>query len=101
MVDALQVQEIDIFFVDAVHGGVPVNWLPFLRQYLAGTAPIPDDAGSSSKEPPPPSLQQQELSNRSAMAWMGWDRRSNALMDAEIASFAKHAGVLTASPTSQ
>ena len=110
VVNALMVPELDIWFVDDVHGGVPANWLPFLRQYLVGTTP------GKTEIPPPippllPSMQQQQqqqqqqqsgvlASNRTAMVWMGWVHRTDALIDTEVAWFAARHDVLTASPTS-
>ena len=112
MIDALNVPELDIWFVDAVHGGVPDNWLPFLRSYLARspvppaavTAPAPTvHAGRSSAATAATkkagSARTSITTNRTAMVWMGWDRRSDALMDAEVSWFTARHNLLTASPT--
>ena len=111
VVDGLQVQELDIWFVDDVHGGVPANWLPFLRQYLAGTSAsllslgaqellVPTEQQLQPQPQPRKRLQPADLeSNRSAMVWMGWGHRTDALIDAEVAWFTARRDVLTASPT--
>ena len=91
VLDGLQVQELDIWFVDDVHGGVPANWEPFLRRFVAGSG----SSSLSSEEPPPPSAP----SNRTALAWMGWGHRTDALIDAEVAWFTARRDELTASPT--
>ena len=101
VIDALQVQELDIWFVDEVHGGVPANWLPFLRQYLAGTLTSALSAGA---EQLPAAKVEHEgegsvPSNRTALVWMGWGHRTDVLIDAEVAWFTARRDVLTASPT--
>jgi hypothetical protein len=109
VIDALAVQEIDIWFVDAVHGGVPDNWLPFLRRYVAGLPCVPPTTttttaatahtgggGSSSTG----NSSSTGSRNRTAMAWMGWDHRTDAKLDTTISWFAARKDLLTASPTS-
>ena len=88
-----------------VHGGVPESWLPFLRRYVAGLPCVPlattaavaatVRTGSSSNGSSSSSSR-----NRTVMAWMGWDSRTDAKLDTTISWFAARKDLLTASPTS-
>lgn len=116
VISALNVEELDIWFVDAVHGGVPDNWLPFLRAFLAGAATPPTAraapaaaavatahaggaAGPASTANTRAAATRAVPTNRTAMVWMGWDRRTDAQMETEIGWFAARHNLLTASPT--
>jgi hypothetical protein len=93
---ALDVKELDIWFVDAVHGGVPDNWLPFLRKFVAGTLNevVQEKATVAATTP------MKITTNRTAMAWVGWGGRTDAKMDIIVGWFAARHNLLTASPTS-
>ena len=149
VINRLDVRELDIWFVDAAHGGVPANWLPFLRNYLAGTlssssggrggrggggggggsrsssnetllplqmalSPHGSEDGDVSDDPRVISVGDPRVSgvsdhprasdtrsNRTALVWMGWDRRTDEKLDTTISWFAdaRRSSLLTASPT--
>lgn len=107
VVEGLQVQELDIWFVDDAHGGVPTNWLPFLRRFLVGSrnetllASMESTTGHSPHVTGERNGPRSQSSNRTAMVWMGWGHRTDALLDAEIAWFTApiRSDLLTASPT--